>query len=747
MKAHLKSPAEIKISACTIAKNEGKTIARSINSYKKYVDEIVVVDTGSTDDTVEIAKSLGAKIIHFEWCNDFAAAKNAGIDAASGDWLICLDADEYFADDTCKNLRETIIEAMNQNKNAVGCRMENIDINTGINAADGFSVRVFKAGARYRYAVHEEIFNPNGLFVLAVDKSYFYLKHTGYSSALVADKCRRNLDIMLKEVERLNDESRIITYYSYISDSYFGIGKYKQSIEYAKKFIEQSKSKNLRIIGCEIRPYMNIIQSLEAQNAEPEDIAPYAAEFLKKFDDCPDAHYAAGRDYRRRFMFADAITEFKTALELSENYSGVYQDTVIAQKGIVYNYCGLCAEALQNSTEAMNWYFKALEEKNNYQKALFNLLRLVRKMPKKDLDEFVRSLYLEANDERVIGVLSALMCNYMSSQIVECYAAYRSKKEAANPLNADVTAFIMAGNGDYGTAANLFYLNYGSSKNSDILMRCYICADLSHSVDIIEKIRIECSPIQLFMFGYTDKKRLTKSDLNEISKFLLEYRNMGRSEIALKKLDEIADKLNGNQLLRLSRLLLGGMFFEAALSASRRLELTAKSVFIQALCLFNLHRLYEAVDMFLLARSLGVDAELINVFYNRIEVLKENLPSVSEDVLSDLKRKIEFAIESGKIEDAGEYVLEYKRLAEPDVKIFTAEAVVMYYLGEYRLAAIAAECGLLKDEKNCDLLYNAGCVYEKLGNKRRAAEMYKSAIKNCTDLQLKAEIEQMLAAL
>ena len=61
-----------RISACTITKNEEKNIARSIESYKDYVDEIIIVDTGSTDNTVSVAKSLGAKVFNFEWINDFS---------------------------------------------------------------------------------------------------------------------------------------------------------------------------------------------------------------------------------------------------------------------------------------------------------------------------------------------------------------------------------------------------------------------------------------------------------------------------------------------------------------------------------------------------------------------------------------------------------------------------------------------------------------------------------------------------
>jgi glycosyltransferase involved in cell wall biosynthesis len=82
------------LSFCTIVKNESVHLARCLESVKPYVDEIVIVDTGSTDDTVAIAQQYGAKIGTFEWCNDFAAARNHALSMVTGDWVLVLDADE-----------------------------------------------------------------------------------------------------------------------------------------------------------------------------------------------------------------------------------------------------------------------------------------------------------------------------------------------------------------------------------------------------------------------------------------------------------------------------------------------------------------------------------------------------------------------------------------------------------------------------------------------------------------------------
>ena len=83
-----------RISLCVIAKNEEAMIADCLESVRDVVDEMIVVDTGSLDRTVAIAEAAGARVVTFKWCDDFSAARNASIKAATGDWVLILDADE-----------------------------------------------------------------------------------------------------------------------------------------------------------------------------------------------------------------------------------------------------------------------------------------------------------------------------------------------------------------------------------------------------------------------------------------------------------------------------------------------------------------------------------------------------------------------------------------------------------------------------------------------------------------------------
>lgn len=96
------------LSLCMIVKNEKHNLPRCLASVKPYVDEMIIVDTGSEDGTPEIALQYAAKVKYFEWCDDFAAARNYAISQASGDWILMLDADEELVVNSDNYLEEII---------------------------------------------------------------------------------------------------------------------------------------------------------------------------------------------------------------------------------------------------------------------------------------------------------------------------------------------------------------------------------------------------------------------------------------------------------------------------------------------------------------------------------------------------------------------------------------------------------------------------------------------------------------
>ncbi|MBW4661037.1 MAG: tetratricopeptide repeat protein [Drouetiella hepatica Uher 2000/2452] len=98
----------MKLSFCMIVKNEAENLPRCLESVKDAVDELIVLDTGSTDATVAIARSFGAQVYHFPWNNSFSDARNEALQYITGDWILVLDADEVLAPEIISTLRQVI---------------------------------------------------------------------------------------------------------------------------------------------------------------------------------------------------------------------------------------------------------------------------------------------------------------------------------------------------------------------------------------------------------------------------------------------------------------------------------------------------------------------------------------------------------------------------------------------------------------------------------------------------------------
>lgn len=141
------------LSLCMIVKNEESKIEKCLKSVSGLVDEMIVVDTGSTDKTKSIAEQLGAKIFDYQWGHDFSAARNYSLEKATKDWIIVLDADEYL-DANPKAVQEAL---SNPEIDAYALRWEHIHFPKTL--LQNYKTRLFRrdASIRFKGMVHEDV--------------------------------------------------------------------------------------------------------------------------------------------------------------------------------------------------------------------------------------------------------------------------------------------------------------------------------------------------------------------------------------------------------------------------------------------------------------------------------------------------------------------------------------------------------------------------------------------------------------
>ncbi len=191
------------ITLCMIAKDEAELLPGCLASVADLVDEIVLVDTGSTDATREIAQGAGARVVGFEWCDDFSAARNAALPYATGRYVLILDADERLTPDGCARIREACESDqadcwMLPLHNADGLDAELGDVVSGARRREGVTYlpRLLRRtpDLAWEGVIHE---NPTGWLnrpgrrTRAIEAP---IVHYGYASEMVAsrDKLARN---------------------------------------------------------------------------------------------------------------------------------------------------------------------------------------------------------------------------------------------------------------------------------------------------------------------------------------------------------------------------------------------------------------------------------------------------------------------------------------------------------------------------------------------------------------------------
>ena len=231
------------ISLCMIVKNEEFFLKRCIESAKGLVDEIIILDTGSTDDTVPIAKSLNAKIYNFEWCNDFSAARNESIKYAKHKWILFLDADET-VDSSCFDE----LKHLTKKSNIPTAYEFRVVSDTGSqNPNESRVIRMFTNGfdISFKNKVHEQITSSIKDLGAKILRTNAKIVHDGYNEEFVDQKEKQERNIPL--LKQMMEEEPGFYYWPYnLGISYMAIGQNDLGIKYLKESYKDDLHINIK---------------------------------------------------------------------------------------------------------------------------------------------------------------------------------------------------------------------------------------------------------------------------------------------------------------------------------------------------------------------------------------------------------------------------------------------------------------------------------------------------------------------
>lgn len=335
----------IRISQCMIVKNEEKNIERALSWGKKLMWEQIVVDTGSTDRTVELAKAMGAKIFYFEWIEDFAAAKNYAISKAQGDWIAFLDADEYIEHDDIEKLKKLFPQLISRRFDGLSVGLQQLN-DEGQIFSSGSQVRFFRniPDIRYFRRIHEQLKSVSGKELRIADAvSEVSIFHLGYQSQSKTgkDKSGRNRKMILRELEEHPMDYEML---GYLGDDYFSAGEKQEAEDCYFRAVEHMPSQIKSYDQRSAVTFTNLLIILgEKDGVSWDKMEKIYRQAVRLLPQEADFDYVAGRFFALQNQAEKAIVYLESAIEKLNTY-GSYNKAYILTTDLLnaYELLGKC---------------------------------------------------------------------------------------------------------------------------------------------------------------------------------------------------------------------------------------------------------------------------------------------------------------------------------------------------------------------------------------------------------------------
>lgn len=348
------------LSLCMIVKNEEDNIGKCLEAVKGFLDEIIIVDTGSSDATKEICFTYTDKVYDFKWNDDFAAARNFSISNASNDWILVLDADEELTDFN----REQIIKFIkNENNYKLVGRIKIINILEDEMGTKRYIERVNRVFNKkyyhYKGAIHEQIISEDGENYNTINVDII-ADHIGYTKEIMkkTDKIQRNLELLQQSIKNNNKDPYL---YYQLGKTYYLDKKYENAAECFNKALSFKVNTRYEYVQDLIETYgYSLINT--GRYAQALELKKYENEYSSLLD----YKFLMALIYMNNALFEQAIKGFldcigekEGKMEGSNSYLSCYNI------GVIYECSGLKKEAI--------FYYKKC---GDYKPALDGLNRL-----------------------------------------------------------------------------------------------------------------------------------------------------------------------------------------------------------------------------------------------------------------------------------------------------------------------------------------------------------------------------------
>jgi len=352
-----------RISLTMIVRNESAHLANCLESIKNEVDEIVIVDTGSIDDTINIAQRYTSNVYSYPWNNDFSAARNFAIEHASGDWIFAMDADEEVE---CPDINclHTLLK-LEKDKEAFLLPLLNPITDSTQEYNTFYVLRLFKNNGCYKYAgkIHEQVFLSNHEKVGFTTQPI--LKHKFLPLKIRHKKRNRNLNLLKKALEE--DPHNLFLYY-YLGVEWLMLGKAGYALPFLQKAYHGLNDDHLLFRAPALKYLLLSFKEL----GRLDEAFSLCLETSLEYPNFPDLFYLGGLLLEEKEEYLIALKWFNHAISCGPP-SALFSHFTGTEGFLAYYHLGFCYEKMGRILEARNAYETALKLNPKYHFPLYSL--------------------------------------------------------------------------------------------------------------------------------------------------------------------------------------------------------------------------------------------------------------------------------------------------------------------------------------------------------------------------------------
>ena len=345
----------VKLSLCMIVRDNEDTIEACLDSIYPWVDEIIIVDTGSTDATPEICARFGARMFTFPWCDDFSAARNVSVDQARGEWIFWMDSDDTIAQDEGRRLRELVYGR--HPDDCLGYVMQVHCPSRGSQLTIVDHVKVFRnfPALRFEHRIHEQILPAIRRMGGNVVFTDIHVVHSGSDQTPEVRKRKLDRDFhhLKLDLEERPDHPFVLFN---LGMTYEDAGDYDEAERHLRRCLEVSSDGESHLR----KTWALLINCMKCQDRSEEAIEA-ATDALNTFPGDKELLFRRGTLYHDLGRLPEAETDYRRVMEESVSREFQSIDPGITGHKVLYNLA-LVVDDLGRIDEAIDLWKAAVND-------------------------------------------------------------------------------------------------------------------------------------------------------------------------------------------------------------------------------------------------------------------------------------------------------------------------------------------------------------------------------------------------